>query len=737
MAMLRLFLGWGLMMKARYFVSAGVVAGLAGLSAVTSPAHANAVTADAESANTNTDANTDADADAAQREIIVTGRNEGYLALDIVRATKTPTPLVDIPQAISVYTREQIEDQALQDLADVLRYTPGVSSNQGEGHRDQITIRGQDTTADFFVDGIRDDVQYYRPLYNLERVEVLKGSNALLFGRGGGGGVVNRVTKTPVLGETFYGGSASVDSFGAFALSGDINAAFGDSAGLRLNAMYEEFDNHRDVYGGNRIAINPTAGVSLGERTKLLLSYEYVDDDRIVDRGIPAVAGGTIANPAGPARGVYRTFFGSPTANTSTLTAHILRGRLEHSFTDNLRYDMTVQYADFDKAYSNLFPIASNLAAGRVSLDGYRDATQRENFFIQGNLVWTGRTGPLGHTLLAGYEYGDQQSANSRQNARFVTSGTNTATFAFSNPLAIPAFSFPATNRNTVSDVTFYSLYVQDQVSLGDHFDIVAGVRYDRFEIDVNDIQANRLLERTDDKWSPRLGLIFKPIEPVSIYASYTKTFLPRSGDQFLTLTPAQATLAPESFDNYELGAKWDIASDLRVSVAVFQLDRENGVVVDPANPANSLLTGSRTRGFEAQLTGQVLPGWQVNAGYSYLDADERGRVVAGTVANRAIGQVPRHMASLWNRYDVTERLGFGLGITHHASQFASISNTVRLPAYTRVDAAVFFKLSDQIDAQINVENLFDERYFPASHNDNNITTGEPINARFTVRARF
>ena len=672
-----------------------------------------------------------------QREIIVTGRNEGYLALDIVRAAKTPTPLVDIPQAISVYTREQIEDQALQDLADVLRYTPGVSSNQGEGHRDQISIRGQDTTADFFVDGIRDDVQYYRPLYNLERVEILKGSNALLFGRGGGGGVINRVTKTPVLGESFFGGSASVDTFGAFALTSDINASLDDSAGVRLNAMYEEFDSHRDFFGGNRVAINPTIGAALGESTRLLLSYEYVDDDRIVDRGIPATTGGTVAAPARPVRGFYRTFFGSPQLNTTTLTAHILRGRLEHSFTDTLRADLTVQYADYGKAYGNLFPTASNLAAGRVTLDSYRDAQQRENVFVQGNLVWTGQTGPISHTLLAGFEYGDQQSANQRQNGRFATSGTNVATFAFSDPLVIPAISFPVNNRNTRSQVSVWSVYLQDQIGIGDHFDIVLGARHDRFEIDVNDIVANRLLSRTDSEWSPRLGLIFKPVEAMSFYASYTKTFLPRSGDQFLSLTPAQATLAPESFDNYEFGAKWDIAENLRVSAAIFQLDRENGVVVDPANPANSIITGSRTRGFEAQFTGQILPGWQVNAGYSYLDADERGRVVAGVVDNRRIGQVPRHMASLWNRYDVNERLGFGLGVTHQASQFASISNTVRLPAFTRVDAALFFRLTDRIEAQVNVENLFDTRYFPASHNDNNITTGEPINARFTVRARF
>ncbi len=670
-------------------------------------------------------------------EIIVTGRSEGYLALDVVRAAKTDTPLRDIPQAISVVTREQLDDQAMQDLGDVLRYTPGVSINQGEGHRDQITIRGQNTTADFFVDGIRDDIQYFRPLYNLERVEILKGSNALLFGRGGGGGVINRVTRSPVLGESFGGGTFSVDTFGAFALTGDANASLSESAAVRVNAVYEEYDNHRDFFGGDRFAVNPTLGFAPGEDTRLLFSYEYVDDQRTVDRGVPAMPGGIEGDPVGPVRGFRDTFFGDPDANLTTFEGHILRGRLIHDFTEDLRYDLTVHYADYDKLYRNLYPVGSDPVGGTVTLDGYRDTTQRENFIVQGNLLWTGETGAIGHTLLAGYEYGDQQSDNARRDVFFADSMDDQISFAFSDPLMVPAFSFPVNVRQSMSDVEFLSFYIQDQISIGDHFDIVAGIRYDRFEIEVDDIQNGLMLGRTDTEWSPRLGLIYKPIEPVSLYISYTRTFLPRAGDQFLNLTPSDATLAPERFDNYEIGAKWDVTPDIRLSAAIFRLDRENGVVADPNDPGNAILTGSRTEGFEAQLTGEILPGWQVNAGYSYLDADERGRLVGTMLANRTIGNVPRHQFSLWNRYDIDQTWGVGGGVTHQSSQFASLSNAVRLPSFTRFDAALYVRLTDAIEAQVNIENLFDERYFPAAHNDNNISTGEPFNARFTLRARF
>lgn len=669
-------------------------------------------------------------------QIVVTGQ---YFEEDTISATKTETPLINVPQSLSVISREQIDDQVLGDIGDVLRYTPGASIGQGEGHRDQITIRGQNTTADFYVDGLRDDVQYFRPLYNLERIEILRGSNAMIFGRGGGGGIINRVTKTAVAGDTFGNGTASIDTFGSVYLSGDANIAASDTIGLRLNAFYESLDNHRDFFGGDRFAINPTATVEFGPNTRLIGSYEYVDDDRVVDRGVPSLNGE-------PLEGFDNTFFGDPDANFTTLEAHISRLRFEHEFSDSLSYNSTLQYADYNKLYQNIYPVGFDDVANTVSLDGYRDTTQRENLIIQGNLVWRGDTGAIGHTLLLGYEYGDQQTQNARRDIFFADSMDDQITFGFTDPLAIPAFTFPRFTRARNSDAEFFSVYAQDQIAIGDHVIVVAGIRFDRFEIDVVDqIEVNDgaadgndgFLSRSDSEWSPRIGVIYKPQDNVSLYASYARSFLPRSGDQFLTLSPTTESLAPEQFDNYEIGLKWDPQPGLSLTAAIFRLDRENGTTPDPNDPGNSILTGSRTEGFELQLVGEVLPGWSVNAGYSYLDADERGRVVGAALANRTLAQVPEHMISMWNHIDVTEQFGVGLGVTHQSSQFAAIDNSVRLPSFTRFDAALFYDVSENVRVQVNVENLFDEDYFPAAHNNNNISTGEPFNARFTVRAAF
>lgn len=669
-------------------------------------------------------------------EMIVTGEERENAGLT---AMKTPTPLIDTPQSLTVLTATQLTEQGLRSVGDILRYTPGASIGQGEGHRDQFTIRGQNTTADFFLDGVRDDVQYFRPMYNIARVEVLRGANALIFGRGGGGGVINRVTKKPDAENDFVGGLASVDTFGAGEVRGDVNAGLAEGVTARLNAYYEHLNNHRDFYDGDRFAVNPTLSFDFSDDTRLFLSYEYVDDERLVDRGVPALDGE-------PLRGFDSTFFGDPDANLTTFAGHIARARLDHSFSDAVSWNTTVQYANYDKLYQNLFPTGFDDQAGTVELDGYRDTTDRENLIVQTNLVAEAETGPLAHTLLIGAEFGDQQTDNARRDVQFAATQDDRITFAFSDPLSIPAFSFPAFTRNRSSDVQFFSAYLQDQIDLTDQLKLVAGLRFDRFEIDVVDRlevadgandSNDGFLARNDDEISPRLGLIYKPVSTVSFYASWSRSFLPRSGDQFLSLTPTTENAAPEQFDNYEVGVKWNPTETLSVTAALFRLDRDSATTVDPNDPDNSIVIGTRTEGFELQVVGQLTERWSVNAGYSYLDGDERNRFVNGVEANRTLSQVPEHMASLWNRFQVTEKLGLGAGLTFQDSQFASISNQVELPSFTRVDAAVFYDLTDSIQAQVNIENLFDADYFPAAHNDNNISTGAPLNARFTLRARF
>jgi catecholate siderophore receptor len=677
----------------------------------------------------------DAAADEAEegRSIIVIGRSDGYVADNSVTATKTDTPLIDVPQTINVVTREQLDDQAHHSMADVLRYVPGTTVGQGEGNRDQITLRGQNTTADFFLDGVRDDVQYYRSLYNIERVEVLKGPYAMIFGRGGGGGIINRVQKTPQAEALFVGGAASVNTFGAWDLAADVNVPLNSIAGMRFNAFYESVDNHRDHVGGDRFGLYPYVAADFGNGWKAGLSYEYVDDDRVTDRGVPSVE----CAPAGcirePLKGHRKTFFGVPGINRTELQAHIVKARLDGELAKGLNWSTTALYGNYDKYYSNVFPNSVvRLSDNTIELDGYRDDTYRKNFIIQSNLVWEVDFGAIGNKILLGVEYGDQQTENGRVVAA-AKPRIDVDNFVF------PAFVFPFPNlaRSTVSDVEVFSAYAQDQISIGEHVDIVGGIRYDRFEITGRDLLTDTPFGRTDSKWSPRVGLIVKPQPNISVYASYSKSFLPRSGDQFISLSPTTENLAPEVFTNYEIGAKWDIQPGLNLTAALFRLDRTNSTTPDPADPTTTINVGkTRTKGAELALVGRITPQWRVSGGYTYQDGYLHGD------DGIRLAQVPKHQVALWNRYDFSRMLGAGIGVVHQSSQWAAlhnpgVSNATRLPSFTRVDAALYFTASENVQLQVNVENLFDEKYFSDAHNNNNISVGAPLNARVTARVKF
>ena len=672
----------------------------------------------------------DEDRTYAPSDIIVTGQVSGYGIDDGSTSTKTPTPLIDTPQAVTVVTRDQLDDQAVRQLGDALRYVAGISMESGEGHRDEVFIRGQETTADFFLNGLRDDAQYYRPLYNVERIEVLKGANALTFGRGGGGGVINRVSKVADPLETFVRASGTVGSFGQFALSGDVNAPFGEAAAGRINATYEEFDNHRDYYEGRFIGVAPTLSFRPGDSTLITLGYSYDDDERVVDRGVPSLNGA-------PLTGYDKTFFGDPDFNFATAQVHILRGRIDHQATDSLALNATVQFADYDKAYQNVVP--SSTDGTSVTLGGYRDTTTRENWIGQANAIWEVGTGPLQHMLLAGVEISHQDTRNGRQNIQFAgdTGPLGSVTVALQRDLALPPVSLAPVSRDRTSALDTFSAYLQDQIEIGEFVQLIGGIRFERFDLETRDIIADRPAGRVDEKWSPRLGIVLKPQENLSLYASYTRSFLPQAGDQFYLLSPTSASFAPEKFDNYEIGAKWAPRADLLLTAAVFQLDRSNTQAPDPAGTGLTVLTGeSRTRGVELQLGGNISDRWHVNAGYTYLDGEIRSDTDAAP-AGRRLQQLPKHHFAAWSRYDFTDQFGFGAGLVHSSSQFASFTNAVTLPSYTRVDLAAYFTPSERLSFQVNVENLFDEDYYPSAHGDNNIQPAAPLAASVTATVKL
>jgi catecholate siderophore receptor len=677
--------------------------------------------------------------DTEMEEVVLQGK---YLSIDKVDSVKTPTPILDVPQSLSVLTNIQIEEQAFRSIGDALRYTPGLSISQGEGHRDAIIIRGIQTTADFFVDGIRDDVQYYRPLYNVQQIEVLRGSNALLFGRGGGGGVINRVQKKAEFGDSFTQLSASANTFEGY--SGAIDSNFGsrDDLAFRINGYFENIANHRDFYEGESFAINPTMSYKPNDNTSVSVSYEYVDDDRIVDRGVPSqnVAGG----PNIPLNNFEDTFFGSPDGNSTTLQAHLLRSRVEHHFNDQLRGNVTLQYADYDKAYQNLYPNSSvsvtNGTFPTVELDGYQDTTERDNLIFQANLVGELKTGALHHTLLVGIEAGQQKSNNARLDNVFSVNNDDQLLIPFSDPLAIPDFAYSALVRDRESDVTFSSFYIQDQIDLTSKIKLLVGLRYDEFDIEVFDtIEANDgdnidgRFNRVDNEVTPRYGLVYKPAANVSIYASHSETFLPRSGDQFLTLNLDTQSTKPQSFTNEEIGLKWDFRDNLSFTFSAFELDRESYTSVDPADPAQLIvIDGSLTKGFELQLSGNLLEQWSISAGYSKLDGSVERTGGAGNSGNKT-RQTPDNMFSLWNSFDINQKFQIGLGVTYQDSFFVREDNSVEVPDYIRVDAAAYYQVNSDLKLQLNIENLAGESYFPDAHSNNNISTGAPLNARFSV----
>lgn len=667
---------------------------------------------------------------AANLITVTANRDTGYRTSNTSSATRTDTPLLDVPQTVDVLGRDRIDDQALLSIADALRYVPGATTGSGEGNRDQPTLRGNGSTSSFFVDGMRDDVQYYRDFYNIDRLEILKGPNAMVFGRGGGGGVINRVSKAPQ-NHLFVAADAAVDTYGAWRLGADINTPLTDGIDTRINAVYENGANHRQVYELERYAVNPTLGFDLGGKGSIILGYEHAHDERVTDRGVPSQAGLPVA-------GYRDTFFGDAAVNRTGFDADVVSIAASYDLTDKLTIRHRTRYGDYDKFYRNIFP-ATAVVGGSFGIEAYHEATQRQNLFSQTDLVWKIETGGVGHTILAGFELGRQTTLGQRLNGYFSpVADTLRVTVPITDPFVAPPVYFRsgtgARSAHTRADIA--AGFIQDQVSLGDHVEIVAGLRYDRFTLDYTNLLNGTDLARTDNLWSPRLGLVFKPIASASLYASYSRSYLPQSGDQFSSLDVTTAALEPERFENYEIGGKWDVMPGLNLTAALYRLDRSNTRA--PGAVAGTIeLTGEqRSKGLELAANGRLARNWLVSAGFALQDAEIRSGTTAAP-AGRKVPLVPHTQASLWTRYDVNDRFGFGLGVVHQASSFASISNSVVLPAYTRVDAAAFVRVAHGIDLQVNIENLFNAGYFPTANSDNNIITGGPRSARLTLRTSF
>ena len=668
-------------------------------------------------------------ADATATVTIMGADVVGYRAQSLNSATKTPTALRDVPQSISVVTKEQISDQSMQSIAEVLNYVPGITSHQGENNRDQLVIRGNSTSADFFLNGVRDDVQYYRDLYNVDRIEALKGPNAMIFGRGGGGGVVNRVTReagfTKVRELTLQ-----VGSFHNRRFTMDFDQPWGHKLAFRVNGVYENSGSFRRFVYLERYGINPTVTITPNSQTRITLGYEHFHDRRRADRGIPSFQGKPADTP-------ISTFFGDPDQSYVRAGVDLLSSIIEHQ-AGRLNVRNRTMFGAYDRGYQNFVPGAVTTDKTGVALTAYNNATKRRNVFNQTDLTYLWSTGPIKQTLLAGSEVGRQLTDNFR-NTGFFNNAATSITVNFNSPTIMTPVTFrqSATDANNHLNTNLAAIYAQDQIEFSRHVQVVAGLRFDYFDLQFHNNRNRDDLRRIDRLVSPRLGIVVKPLTPLSIYANFGVSYLPSSGDQFSSLTVITQQVKAEKFRNYEMGAKWDVRRNLSLTTALYRQDRTNTRATDPNDPARILQTGSqRTNGYELGINGNMTRAWSIAGGYAYQNAI----ITSDTTAARAgaqVAQVPHQTFSLWNKYQVMRRLGVGLGIIHRSDMFAAIDDKVILPGYMKLDAAIYVVLNEKLRLQAHFENLLNAKFYLNADGNNNISPGSPLGVRVALIRRF
>lgn len=557
--------------------------------------------------------------------VTITGQTS-YKTSAITSATKTPTALIDVPQAVNVVSVKQIEDQAANGIGDAVRYVPGVFPSQGENNRDTVSFRGNLTTASFFVDGVRDDTQSYRDLYNIERLEVFKGPNAMIFGRGITGGLINRVTKVAD-GQQHLGARLEAGSYDHYRAQVDLGAPVSDMVSLRAAGVWQDSGNFRDGVWNKRWGFNPTATFKLDPDTTLSIGYERFHDKRIGDRGVSSYQGKPLETPRDQS-------FGDPDQSPNWVDSNAGTVFVEHRFSDTMSIRNRTRYAYYDRFYQNVFPGAVNttaqtnpvgLAAGAyapgsiVAISAYNNGAKRRNLINQTDFNSKVLTGGVEHTLLIGAEFGRQTTSNLRTEGFFPTATSASGVQTIFVPVNASRISRPdiqwreaATSGHNFSIAKLAAGYVQDQIELSPNFQVVAGLRYEHYQTDVTNrnpllaADTQRNFSATDNLWSPRVGAIFKPAVNTSIYASYSKSYLPRGGDQLSALSLSNQSLDPEKYENYELGAKWDILPTFNLAAAIFQLDRDNVLALsDPNNAASPTIPIGRQRSKGVELSAQ------------------------------------------------------------------------------------------------------------------------------------
>lgn len=641
---------------------------------------------------------------------------------EVATATRTNTPAKLVPQAIDSVKASELTAFGQPTLSEALTGIPGVNAS-GDTRFDGVNIRGFSASNDFYLDGFRDDMQYTRDLGNTERVEVLKGPAAVLYGRGSTGGIVNRVSKKPQKGlESSV--SAQVGSFDSRRLAADLNGEAGEQVQVRLNLAQEDKDSFRNGVTSKRTLLAPSVNWEISDKLNWLVQYERNEHDRTPDRGIPGVNG----RPADvPKEYVYsdtrRDFIDDVAQST--------RSRLTWDINDQWQLRQQLGYTSLDSQFDNTY--VTSVKGDQVTRARWQQDLKANSLISNTEAEGQLQTGPVEHRLLVGFEQNWQErTPKLYQNATAIPAGN------LYDPGSLPTYDGAMKLSSDANHkVRGYGLYVQDQLSLGD-WHLLAGLRRDDFTVTSrrNDLNKEETVSVTS--LSPRLGLVWNPIEEHAFYASYSKTFTPVGGE-LIGITPGDKNnnLDPQHTRLYEGGVKSDwLDGRLATTLSLYRLEMYNKRSKDPLDPTKVILTGlQRTEGIELSARAQLTDELYLRGGIAIQDA-EQVKADADLQGKRPMN-VSRQNGELFAGYQSGKQGWFGeTGVTAVGDRFADNANTTTLPGYARFDARAGYRWQ-QWETQLSVENLTDHDYFVSATSASQIMPGTPRQLHLSAAYRF
>ncbi|MEH1835537.1 MAG: TonB-dependent receptor [Nostoc sp.] len=666
-------------------------------------------------------------------ELVVTGEQDSYNASNATTATRTDTPLRDIPQSIQVVPQQVLKDQQTFRLTDALRNVSGVQSGSSfGGTRDVFSIRGFGGVI--FKDGFRQngDRTIINETANLERIEVLKGPASVLFGTVEPGGIINLVTKQPLL-EPFYSVELQAGSFGLVRPSIDFSGPLNRDRTLlyRLNAVYESNGNFRDFdQGVYRFFVSPVVTWKISDRTDLTFEFSYLDDTRPFDiTGIPPI-GRKIADIP------YSRVVDEPD-NISFRNELSASYRLEHRFSENWTLRNAFRFSSSDQRFIGARYSTLDETTGNLSRSWSDNKGTNQSYSLQTNLIGKFATGSVKHTLLFGVDL--NRDINDLHNY-----------FAFGGAPGINIFNpvYRVTPRPRREDLPFnvtfnnsldyLGIYLQDQVALADNLKLLLGGRFDIVDQGssfTNSAGANTNTQVQANAFTPRIGIVYQPVPPLSLYASYSQSFAPNTAT-----TVSGSILEPERGTQYEVGIRGEFFnSRLSANLAAYDITKTNVATTDPNNTDYSIAVGEQgSQGIELDVAGEILPGWNIIANYGYTDA--KVTKDNSPLQGNRFEDVPYNGASLWTTYQIQrgdlQGLGFGLGLFYVGEREGDLENTYELSSYLRTDASIFYKRNNW-RAGINFKNIFDVNYIEGTYSRQQITPGAPFAVLGTFSIEF